>query len=379
MPLQTRNSSNTGGGGPGGCAALVAVQMMLLQEVMTLSAASEGEVGIVFQLSTYLEDLVRDWGGEGAAKLVASRVCFGSIHSTLAQLSKSLLTPTAMSQCILEGVLPREKCGSLEDMEALESHHSPTQCDAFDSPSSPQPGGDATLVAPVDAHDPLPPNPPPCREAPRGRSTAESHSSSMSLSVGGATVPGHEKVSTGKSRRVHHHPFWSRTCNTDRAGAPPRGGEEGDGPTPSALLGVRQRLPAWSLRQDFLKLCGEHLVRKGMFFYTLMYCDVVWGCDMIYCYINMLRYNILMNKGYDIIYCYYHFCYYHHYIYGLEFTRCDVKRIDDCLYFCHTCVCVSTGVHCYWRDWLRVSEWIDGWVDGKCLRGHDLCTSDVVM
>ena len=218
-----------------GCTSLVAIQMHLLQESLTMSAESAGEVGILFQLSSFLEDAVsQQVGSSGDIDSTAKAVSFEDIRAKLWTLLRSILPSDKISELANEfrsggqsesssntEVGPNEK-GNSEDADASALRLDTIQLSAI----------------------------------------SEDNGMIVSQSIPIATVEQSESINKGpklkKKSRSGHHPFWSRSpvitgAHTFVASSPAV-------ITQSKLLTIRQKLPAWSLRDSFLRMCAENLV-----------------------------------------------------------------------------------------------------------------------
>lgn len=219
-----------------GCTSLVAIQMHLLQESLTMSAESAGEVGILFQLSSFLEDAVsQQVGSSGDIDSTAKAISFEDIRAKLWTLLRSILPSDKISELANEfrsggqsesssntEVDPKEK-GNFEDANASTLSLDTIQLSAISE--------DNSMV--VSQSTPI----------------AKTAEQSESINKG---------PKLKKKSRPGYHPFWSRSPVI--TGAHTFVASSTAVITQSKLLTIRQKLPAWSLRDSFLRMCAENLV-----------------------------------------------------------------------------------------------------------------------
>lgn len=212
-----------------GCVVLLALQTMMWQAAASHSADSAGEVGMVFQLSAYMEELMMQ--GLESEELAAAvpRISFAAIENILLELVKDVISEDAYETLMQNSVatsIINTSSGKVKDNMEIAS-----------PPLNVGVGSSNLSVA-----QNIVGTEPDCVDDGSAASTTESSSS--------------RNRRTEPRNRSSYHPFWSRAPSVASATTP----NSTWCPTASPLLAVRQRLPAWALREQFLQLCAENEV-----------------------------------------------------------------------------------------------------------------------
>jgi hypothetical protein len=202
---------------------LLALQILLWQIGAAYSEESGGEVGIVFQLSAFVEDIMMQGMDNAALASTVSHISFLAIASALKEIAKEILMAD-----VYEDWIRGDQAGAILS-SSLETEVRET---------------DTSLMAP---HEP-----PSVVPVVVSMQDPDEESSETSASQSDPSII--TKRQTGGRNRSAYHPFWTRATPT--AGT----ATNTSTPTNSPLLAVRQTLPAWSLREEFLQLCADNKV-----------------------------------------------------------------------------------------------------------------------